>query len=65
MERCKRCGKQTDATIMSMFNTDIICMECSDRERQDPRYKEAVEADSQAIRQGNYNFPGIGWKGNR
>jgi hypothetical protein len=45
---------------MSMFNTQEICMACSDAERQDPRYQEARAADEQAIRTGNYNFPGIG-----
>jgi hypothetical protein len=48
---------------MSMFNTQEICMACSDAERQDPRYQEARAADEQAIRTGNYNFAGIGrWK---
>jgi hypothetical protein len=35
-------------------------MECSDKERQRPAYKKAVEADHEAIRSGNYNFSGIG-----
>jgi hypothetical protein len=41
---------------MSMFNTDEICNECKEKERQDPRYKDAVAADEAAIRSGNYNF---------
>jgi len=60
MERCARCGKPTAATIMSMFNTDIICLDCADAERKDPRYKQAREADEAAIRRGNYHFKGIG-----
>jgi hypothetical protein len=28
---------------MSMFNTQIICMACKDKERTHPRYAEAVE----------------------
>jgi hypothetical protein len=59
---CDRCGKETISTIVSMFNTDEICNECKERERQDPRYKDAVAADEAAIRSGNYNFRGIGWK---
>ena len=60
---CDRCGKPLNGTsIMSMFNTDIICMDCKREEKNDPRYKHAVEADNVAIRSGNYNFKGIGWK---
>lgn len=60
MSNCHRCGKETSVTIMSMFNTQIICMDCSDKERQSPRFKEARDADERAIRAGNYNFNGIG-----
>jgi hypothetical protein len=35
-------------------------MECSDKERENPRFEEAREADEMAIRNGNYNFKGIG-----
>jgi hypothetical protein len=59
---CDRCGKETISTIVSMFNTDEICNECKEKERQEPRYKDAVAADEAAIRSGNYNFRGIGWK---
>jgi hypothetical protein len=45
---------------MSMFNTDIICMDCKSKERKRPEYKAAVDADCDAIRAGNYNFKGIG-----
>ena len=57
---CHRCGKETNTTTMSMFNTDIICMECKQKERDNPRYKEAVEADNAEIKNGNYNYKGIG-----
>lgn len=46
---------------MSMFNTETICMDCKAAEKKHPRYKDAVEADNAAIRQGNYNFKGIGY----
>jgi len=58
--RCERCGKETRMTIMSMFNTEVICMACKAIEEQDPRYAEARAADEAAIRRGDYNFPGIG-----
>lgn len=60
MKNCHRCGKETSVTIMSYFNTQTICMECSDKERENPRFEEAREADEMAIRNGNYNFKGIG-----
>jgi len=58
--RCQRCGKETNVHIMSMFNTQDICLDCSDAEQNDPRYKQAQEADEAAIRSGNFNFKGIG-----
>jgi hypothetical protein len=59
MTKCQRCGKETSITIMSMFNTQTICMDCKDAEEKDPRYNEARAADEAAIRSGNFNFPGI------
>jgi hypothetical protein len=47
---------------MSMFNTDVICMDCKKEERNHPRYDEAVRADHEAIKSGNYNFEGIGYE---
>ena len=43
-----------------MFNEQTICMECKEKERHLPRYKEALEADRAAVKAGNWNFPGIG-----
>jgi hypothetical protein len=60
MARCDRCARETIAVIMSMFNTEDLCLDCKDRERLDPRYPEAVAADEAAMRAGNYNFKGIG-----
>ena len=62
MSRCDRCGKETQATIMSMFNQDIICMDCKEQEKQRPDYKRACEAEREAVLSGNYNFSGIGWR---
>ena len=58
--RCQRCQATTDHTIMSMFNTQIICMACKDKERRHPRYHEAVNAECEAVQRGNTNFLGIG-----
>ena len=62
MAKCERCGNDTPVTIMSMFNTQSICMECKEAEQQRPDYKEAEQADINAIKSGNYNFKGIGLK---
>jgi hypothetical protein len=62
--KCNRCGKETNVHIMSMFNTEEICMDCKALEKLRPDYKNAVETDEQAIRRGNVNFPGIGFRKN-
>lgn len=58
---CDRCGGSLkEGRIMSMYNTDCICMKCKREERQRNDYKDAINADREQIRQGNYNFVGIG-----
>ncbi len=58
--QCDRChGELTSGRMMSMFNTQCICMKCAEQERQDTDYKKAVEADHEQIKRGNYNFRGI------
>jgi hypothetical protein len=47
---------------MSMFDTATICLVCKGKERQHPDYRKALEADRDAIRHGEVNFKGIGWK---
>ena len=57
---CDRCHKELSAgRTMSMFNEQCICLECAEKEREDPEYKKAEEADQVEIRKGNYNFKGI------
>lgn len=58
--KCARCGKETIAHTMSMFNADVICTECKAKERAHPMYEKARQADYDAIKKGNYNFKGIG-----
>lgn len=57
--KCARCGNETNVHIMSMFNLDEICMECKEKERKHPRYREAVEADREEVLKGNYNYQGL------
>lgn len=58
--RCPRCGGPMTAHSMSFFNTEEICLECKTDERQAPGFAAARAADEAAIKEGNYNFPGVG-----
>ena len=59
-DECDRCGKPTGGTtIMSTFNQDVICMPCKEEEKKDPDYDAAVRAEQEAMRRGDYNFPGV------
>ena len=61
-KHCDRCGGSlSGGRTMSMFNTDCICMECKEKERQRADYGKAVEADHAEIKNGNCNFKGIGY----
>lgn len=45
---CNRCWKKSDSYIMSMYNEDLICMECKQKETKLPDYKQAEAADLNA-----------------
>lgn len=63
VENCDRCKKPLNGCrIQSMYSSAVLCMECHDKEIKRSDYQEAVAADHAAIRNGDYNFPGIGWK---
>ncbi len=57
---CDRCRDHLSVSIMSRFNTDTICMSCSADEHQAPGYVAARDAEREAVRSGDYNFPGVG-----
>jgi hypothetical protein len=57
---CHRCNKETRCHTMSMFNEDLICMDCKKAERKRSDYKKAVDADNEQIKNGNYNYKGVG-----
>jgi hypothetical protein len=42
---CDRCRKQSGAYIMSMFNTQWICMDCKEAEQKRDDYQQAVDRD--------------------
>lgn len=45
---------------MSRFNVDLLCMPCEDEERRHPDYDRARQAEEEAVKRGDYNYPGIG-----
>ena len=46
MSKCQRCHTETRVTTGSIFNTEMICMNCKSDETFHPRYKEAVEKEA-------------------
>lgn len=59
-DNCDRCGEPTNnVTTQSMFNEDVICMNCKEEERKDPEYKAAEAAEREALQSGDRNFKGV------
>jgi len=59
-EECDRCGKSLESgRIMSIYNTQCICIECKKKEMQRKDYKDAVNAEHEEIKKGNYNYKGL------
>ena len=57
---CDRCGGSLDGgRIMSMFNTDCICLACKEKEKARNDYKKAVRAELDELKKGNTNYKGI------
>ena len=57
---CDRCrGSLDQGRIMSMLNTDCICLACKEKEKACSDYEEAVKAEHEEIKKGNYNYKGI------
>lgn len=62
-EVCDRCGASLKrGRIISMFNLDVLCQECKDKERERPDYRKANDAVWEEERKSNRNFEGIGLK---
>lgn len=59
---CDRCGGSLkNGRIMSMYNTDCICMECKKKERERSDYKKASDTEREMLMKGVRNYKGIGW----
>jgi len=61
--RCHRCGKETSVHTGSYFNTDLICPDCEEAERNHPDFEWVREKEAEAVKRGDYNWPGPGWPG--
>jgi hypothetical protein len=59
---CSRCHADLNktASTMSVFNTDVICLNCKTDEQQAPGYEAAADSEREACRHGHYNHPGVG-----
>lgn len=58
--QCDRCGVPGTTYMGSMFNTEMICYDCREKERSHPQYQLACLAERDAVRNGNLNYQGIG-----
>jgi len=59
-DNCDRCkGPTNNSTTQSMFNEDVICMNCKDLEIKDPEYDAACKGDQEAYLSGERNFKGV------
>lgn len=57
---CDRCRRESFGSIGSVFNTEQICMDCKALEEKHPDYERARAVELEAVRNGNFNYPGIG-----
>ena len=64
-KKCDRCGGSLTTRILSMFNEDVLCMNCKEQERNHPDYRKAQEAELAEVKKGNFNFAGIGYPGKK
>ena len=57
---CDRCGGSlAGGRIMSMVNTDCLCLTCKEQEKLREDYQTAVEAEHAEVKKGNWNYKGI------
>ena len=60
MSNCERCDSETTTTTMSWFNTQMICKPCDEKELSHKDIEKAKAKDLEQVKQGNYNYEGIG-----
>ena len=59
---CQRCYNKTDIYTMSMFDVALVCTSCLNSEKNHPNYIKACKAEEEAVKSGNMNFKGIGFR---
>ena len=57
---CDRCKKQSLSLTMSYFNTEMICNICDVKEHNHPDFEQARTTEFEKVKNGNYNFLGVG-----
>lgn len=57
---CDRCKKPSNMLTGSYFNTEMICMSCDEKERAHSMFEMARAKEREQVKQGNYNYEGIG-----
>jgi hypothetical protein len=60
MMKCPRCKKDVLSWITSFFNTQDICIPCSEIEQKHPEFEAAKARECEEVRKGNYNYEGVG-----
>lgn len=58
--QCDRCGEETIFTTGSYFDESIVCLRCTQIEREHPDFHRARDTEVAQVQAGNYKFPGIG-----
>ncbi len=57
---CDRCREKSNMLIGSYFNTDMICLTCEEKEKAHSMFAMAKAIENEQVRQGNFNYQGIG-----
>ena len=61
IDPCPRCsGDKSKGQTCSMFNLEMICLSCLEKEKLHPDYERARDEERVAVLAGNFNFAGIG-----
>lgn len=59
-DRCETYQQGVFCLVLSYFNRQLICESCERKEQAHSNYTKARTAELNAVRAGNFNFPGIG-----
>jgi hypothetical protein len=57
--KCDRCGQPSNVFKGSIFNEEMICMDCIESEKERPDYTLAKQKEAEEVRKGNFNYKGL------